>query len=58
MHFYCLLFGCILCFMYFCIVLLKNTGNKKCNKGAYTKVFVQIYKIKRYKTKVWQEKNA
>lgn len=58
MHFYYLLFGRILRFMYFCIVLLKNTGNKKCNKSAYAKVFVQIYKIKRYKTKVWQEKNA
>ena len=29
MHFYCLLFGRVLRFMYFCIVLLKNTGNKK-----------------------------
>lgn len=56
MHFYCFLFGCMMCNMYFCIVLLKNTRYKECIKSAYNKLFVQIYKIKTYKTIVMARK--
>lgn len=44
LHFVCFIFCFMMRYVYFCIVLLKNTGKQKCIKSAYLNVLVQIYK--------------